>query len=104
MNRYEFTSAVAAANPGDRVTYYKGFLGEARRKGVLSKDDIAVCRAALELYASGEIELVQKRIRRSDHINGSGTFQYMAVKRRTQGKPPEFQMPLDDLTDLRVAA
>lgn len=82
MNRKKFLEALASANPGQYIVYCTGFLPRHKNENA-----VQAARAALEAYARGEVELVQKRL-------GDFRFEYRAVKRQNIMPIRDFVMPV----------
>ena len=81
-----FCQELADARPGEQINYATGT--------TLKGNPVA--RTALAAYFRGEVDLMQKRIAGPDGL--TGTFAYIAVKRRDVRRP-EIPLNIEELAN-----
>jgi hypothetical protein len=75
----EIIARVATAPEGERIVYHTGFIGQERGSGNTMRDDLSfLANKMYELYLSGDVELVQKRIA-NPKLKDGHEYQYIAV-------------------------
>lgn len=72
----KFEAWLSVANPGDSYIYHEGPCAGGR-----------YIRSVRLAYNSGQVELVQKRVKHAKHPNGVGVFSYIAQFKWDHRKP-----------------
>ena len=90
MTRVEFLERIEKSEPGTVIPYYRGYLANAVYARSLDTNAKEVARAALECFADGLVDLVQRRLFKSPLPFGIGSFEYLAIVRKEVIPRPKF--------------